>query len=381
MFSLQPLDLIRSFSKLFESCEEILNVEVPRDLRTNAISSDCTIVVLRGEGAEEKTLALDETDMGGWILSATVLPPELSKLSSGLSTAELAVRSRGISVTGYDPSLPGDVVKTDLTNRFSSCGKITDVFVLNSRALIYLFGIGAIHNALSLCRRGDSDTMNTLPGEVLTLPGESHVQVMESFYDFVKSKVRIGVEGYNISSLQTLDLVRSLSRLFESCGEILDVVVPRDLRTNAISCSSGCTIVVLRGEGAEEKALALNGTDMGGWILSARFLPPELSKLSSGLSTAELAARSRGISVTGYDPSLPGDVVKTDLTNRFSSCGKITDVFVLNSQALIYLFGIGAVDKALSLCRRGDSVLRAKALPKPKRKINHEPAAYERPFL
>lgn len=39
-------------------------------------------------------------------------------------------RSRGISVTGYDPSLHVDVVKSDLTNRFSSCGKITDVFVL-----------------------------------------------------------------------------------------------------------------------------------------------------------------------------------------------------------------------------------------------------------
>ncbi|KAH0855349.1 hypothetical protein HID58_008727 [Brassica napus] len=129
----------------------------------------------------------------------------------------------------------------------------------------------------------------------MLLPGESHVQVMKSFYDFVKSQVRIGVQGYNMSSLQPLDLVRSLSKL-------------------------------------------------------------------SG---------SRGISVTGYDPSLHVDVVKSDLTNRFSSCGKITDVFVLKSRALIYLFGIGAVDMALRLCRRGDSVLRAKALPNPKRKINH----------
>ncbi|CAH8364642.1 unnamed protein product [Eruca vesicaria subsp. sativa] len=212
-----------------------------------------------------------------------------------------------------------------------------------------------------------------------TLPGESHVHVMESYYNFVKSKVRIGVEGYNMSSLQPLDLVRSLAKLFASCGDVFHVEVPRDLQTNAINGT--CTIVVLRGEGAQEKALALNGTDMGGWILSLTVLPPALSKLSSGLSTAELAAqhvshfqrnRSEGISVTGYDPSLPGDAVKVDLTNRFSSCGKITDVFVLNSRALIYFFGIGAVDNALRLCREPDSVLRAKPLPTPKRKINRD---------
>ncbi|WZY80618.1 hypothetical protein YC2023_027002 [Brassica napus] len=172
------------------------------------------------------------------------------------------------------------------------------------------------------------------------LPGESHVQVMKSFYDFVKSQVRIGVQGYNMSSLQPLDLVRSLSKLSGS------LQVPRV--RNAIS--GGFTVFVLRGEAAEEKALALDGTDIedGSYLL-----------------------QSRGISVTGYDPSLHVDVVKSDLTNRFSSCGKITDVFVLKSRALIYLFGIGAVDMALRLCRRGDSVLRAKALPNPKRKINH----------
>ncbi|CAH8364714.1 unnamed protein product [Eruca vesicaria subsp. sativa] len=237
---------------------------------------------------------------------------------------------------------------------------------------------------------GEKITLIPVPGEVITMPGESHVDMLKSFYDFVKSKVRIGVEGYNMSSLHTLDLVRSLAKLFESCGEVLAVQVPRDLQTNAIN--GRCTLVVLRGEGAQEKALALDGTDMGGWILSVTVLPSELSELSSssGLSTAELAVRqvahferksSEGISVTGYDHSLPGDVVKSDLTNRFSSCGKITDVFVLNSRALIYFFGIGAVHKALRLCREPDSVHRAKALPTPKRKINHEPAVPEAPFI
>ncbi|KAG2333806.1 hypothetical protein Bca52824_004986 [Brassica carinata] len=196
-------------------------------------------------------------------------------------------------------------------------------------------------------------------GTMNTLPGESHASVMESYYDFVKSMVRIGVEGYDMSSLQPLDLVRSLSKLFESCGE-------------------------------RRRHWHLTEQIWGGWIVSVKILPPGLSELSSGLSTAELAARhvahyqrksSQGISVTGYDPSLPVDVVKTDLTNCFSSCGKITDVFVLKSRALIYLYGTGAVHKALRLCGTRDSVLRVKALPTPKRKINHEPAAPEAPFI
>ena len=59
--------------------------------------------------------------------------------------------------------------------------------------------------------------------------------------------------------------------------------------TNALQRSC---IVILRGEGAGDKALQLNGSDIGGSKIVVTSLPPELSELSTGLSTDVLAARS-----------------------------------------------------------------------------------------
>lgn len=63
--------------------------------------------------------------------------------------------------------------------------------------------------------------------------------------------------------------------------------MPRDPVTNAINGTS--TTVVLGGKGAAEKALALNGSDVGGWRASVKILPPALSSLRSGLTTREAA--------------------------------------------------------------------------------------------
>ncbi|KAL0758024.1 hypothetical protein Bca101_095692 [Brassica carinata] len=57
--------------------------------------------------------------------------------------------------------------------------------------------------------------------------------------------------------------------------------------TNAIS--NRCTTVTLRGEFAEEKALALNGTDVEGWTVTVKVLPPAMTELMSGKSPRELA--------------------------------------------------------------------------------------------
>ena len=48
-------------------------------------------MVLRGEGAAEKALALDGSDVGGWRVSVTILPPELAQMSSGMSAREYAL--------------------------------------------------------------------------------------------------------------------------------------------------------------------------------------------------------------------------------------------------------------------------------------------------
>lgn len=99
-------------------------------------------------------------------------------------------------------------------------------------------------------------------------------------------RVRISVEGYDLS-LRAVDLDISLVNHFSSCGNVEFVKVPRDPVTNAINGTS--TTVVLGGKGAAEKALALNGSDVGGWRASVKILPPALSSLRSGLTTREAA--------------------------------------------------------------------------------------------
>ncbi|XP_048624661.1 nucleolin 1-like isoform X1 [Brassica napus] len=208
-----------------------------------------------------------------------------------------------------------------------------------------------------------------------TLYGDKYVDVMKSYYDYVKSRIRIGVEGYS-TSLKPIDLFRALESLFKICGEVHNIQIRRDPVTNALQRSC---IVILRGEGAGDKALQLNGSDIGGSKIVVTSLPPELSELSTGLSTDVLAARSvahnrrkrsEGISVTGYDTLLTKDDLKNALTNHFSTCGEITDVFVLNSRALVYFYGLGSNNRAVQLSGTdlGGCTVVVKALPYPKPK-------------
>ncbi|XP_018474857.2 nucleolin 1-like [Raphanus sativus] len=114
---------------------------------------------------------------------------------------------------------------------------------------------------------------------------------------------------------------------------------------------------------------------MGGWNVVVKVLPHE----DLEFTTDQLAAmsishfkktRSQGISVEGYDTSLPSDDVKRALSKHFASCGEITDVFVLKRRALIYFFGWDARHKAVELSGRNMRgwELVVKALPIPKRK-------------
>ncbi|CAN6981419.1 unnamed protein product [Brassica rapa subsp. trilocularis] len=207
---------------------------------------------------------------------------------------------------------------------------------------------------------------------------DAHLEVVKSYYDYVKSRIRIGVEGYD-TSLQPIELYRALESLFKACGEFHNIQIRSDPVTNELQRSC---IVILRGEGAGDKALQLDGSDIGGKKIVVTSLPPGLSDLSTGLSTDVLAARhvahhlrnrSEGVSVTGYDTSLPRDDIKNALSNHFSTCGEITDVFLLNSRALVYFYGLGSNHRAVQLSGSdlGGCTLVVKALPYPKPK---EPA-------
>ncbi|KAH0887847.1 hypothetical protein HID58_050279, partial [Brassica napus] len=417
--SLKPIDLYRALESLFKTCGEVHNIQIRRDPVTNALQRSC-IVILRGEGAGDKALQLNGSDIGGSKIVVTSLPSELSDLSTGLSTDVLAARSvahnrrkrsEGISVTGYDTSLTKDDLKNALTNHFSTCGEITDVFVLNSRALVYFYGLGSNNRAVQLsgtdlggCTlvvkalpypkpkgsawtrlryRFRSATLSTITGwaHQISEPSSRMIAFLNASMERsesssrVSAPIRIGVEGYS-TSLKPIDLYRALESLFKTCGEVHNIQIRRDPVTNALQRSC---IVILRGEGAGDKALQLNGSDIGGSKIVVTSLPPELSELSTGLSTDVLAARSvahnrrkrsEGISVTGYDTSLTKDDLKNALTNHFSTCGEITDVFVLNSRALVYFYGLGSNNRAVQLSGTdlGGSTLVVKALPYPKPK-------------
>ncbi|KAJ4908686.1 26S proteasome non-ATPase regulatory subunit 7-like protein A-like isoform X2 [Raphanus sativus] len=123
----------------------------------------------------------------------------------------------------------------------------------------------------------------------LTPGGDNdHVSSIANYYECIRSQTRISVSGYD-TSLDTLVLVGQLDELFQSCGSVKNIRVPRHPVTNAITGRR--TTVILGGEGAAENALALDGTDMGGWILSVELLPPEVPEMAAGMSAQEYALR------------------------------------------------------------------------------------------
>ncbi|CAH8292695.1 unnamed protein product [Eruca vesicaria subsp. sativa] len=120
----------------------------------------------------------------------------------------------------------------------------------------------------------------------MTPGGENgRVDFLERYYTHVKNSVRISVSGYD-TSLDVVELVGYLEKHFESCG-LKDIRVPTHPVTGAIISSSAT--VVLRGEGVADKALALNGSYVGGWKLSVTILPPVLDVMSTDMTAREFA--------------------------------------------------------------------------------------------
>ncbi|KAH0887903.1 hypothetical protein HID58_050332 [Brassica napus] len=189
--------------------------------------------------------------------------------------------------------------------------------------------------------------------------------------------VKISVEGYD-TSIPAVDIGNALTSRFSSCGRICYLDIPRDPITNVVN--GKCSFFQLCGKGAEEKALALDGTDMGGWNVTVKVLPhDDLEFTTDQLAAMSIShfkkTRSEGVSVRGYDNSLPSNDIKSALTKHFASCGEITDVFVLKRRAIIYFFGWHAISKAVELSGSnvGGCELVVKALPVPKRNLGPPP--------
>nr|XP_018472753.1 PREDICTED: nucleolin 1-like [Raphanus sativus] len=191
----------------------------------------------------------------------------------------------------------------------------------------------------------ESEQQRTLDGDT-----DKFVESMKSLFDYQESQIRISVEGFNTSA-DPVELYTSLQDLFKTCGEVDHIEFKIDrVRKQVISP----WVVVLRGEGAKEKASLLDGSEVGGRKLTVSPVEEPTDGLSTSVRAARYVAdfqrkRSQAISVTGYDLSLPQDDLKSALRKHFASCGEITDILVLDSRALVHLYGLGSVHRAVQL--------------------------------
>ncbi|CAH2053322.1 unnamed protein product [Thlaspi arvense] len=162
---------------------------------------------------------------------------------------------------------------------------------------------------------------------------ESEAAMYAFMKETSKPRVRISVEGYD-TSLPEEDIKKALIDHFASCGEVFNVTFSEG--------RVGRAFVILRGDGAEEKALQLDGSDVGGWSARVKVTPEE----------TYYDTRFRfGITVRGYDTSVPADELKSTLIKHFSSCGEITHVYIstLDGKADIYFSREDEEEEALKL--------------------------------
>ncbi|KFK42403.1 hypothetical protein AALP_AA2G252200 [Arabis alpina] len=134
---------------------------------------------------------------------------------------------------------------------------------------------------------------------------------------------RISVTGFDPDE----DVESALREHFASCGNITDLFIRQ---------GSGVAYIYFVGEGAVDKALQLNGSDLGGWKVCAKAYPfkdhwPVL------------------VSVKGYDPSLTDSEIEIAARDLFSSCGVVKKVCILKGFTVVYIKGFDAAEKAMNL--------------------------------
>ncbi|KAL1223123.1 Nucleolin 1 [Cardamine amara subsp. amara] len=149
----------------------------------------------------------------------------------------------------------------------------------------------------------------------------------------------ITVEGFD-TSLQKYALELAFIKHFGSCGNILSVCFVNSF-----------AYIRFEGKGAQEKALQLDGTDVGGWTA---IVNPAVRPLQSSFSScARIEEEEFELFVSGHDTCPPEIDIKIALRNHFSLCGVVTDISLLSSgRAIITIGGEGCVEKALELSGR-----------------------------
>ncbi|VVA96334.1 unnamed protein product [Arabis nemorensis] len=169
------------------------------------------------------------------------------------------------------------------------------------------------------------------------------------------------VWGYD-KSLSEDNIKSLLSEHFSSCGEITKVHIHAHAQSKI---HNKYAFVDIAGVGAKEKALQLNGSDVGGhkvlvkalpWTRYGKFTPLRAVMWSELNERSRQGPRMDVVLVSGYDTWLPEESVRSALSEHFSSCGGIDGVTIakekdgsLHKTAAIHIWGEGIAEKARAL--------------------------------
>ncbi|KAG2239801.1 hypothetical protein Bca4012_022900 [Brassica carinata] len=202
------------------------------------------------------------------------------------------------------------------------------------------------------------DTYSSRNRSVAKGPSQSEAHVKALIERCSRPRVRISVEGFDPYRFES-EIKIGLADHFKSCGEVLGVIAPIDPLVDRRA------FVFLRGHGAEEKALQLNGSCFGDWNVLVKSAPEEeeeeykmASRYKQSLTKALLNDRKFrfGIEVMGYDTSLPADEVESCLRAHFDSCGEITHVYINTREECANIYFSEKEGEALALGLNGSEV-------------------------
>ncbi|CAA7039776.1 unnamed protein product [Microthlaspi erraticum] len=372
--SLRTCDVAIALREHFASCGEILHIDIPTHIGSGLLNRFAFIYV-SGEDAVEKALGLSGSDMRGRIVVTKAYPLHETHFDLDLAPTKAResrrqyMSTRRICVEGYDTSLPAVDVKLALRRHFASCGGIFHIYIptdvgsglLNRFGFMYVRGEGAEEKVLRLSG-SDMGGRNVVAMSYPFREPDLNLVLAPTEVYSSSSIRRICVEGYD-TSLAADDVHYALRKHFASCGEVVHVYIPTDVGTGL---SNRFGFVYVRGEDAEEKALGLSGSDMGGRIVMAKAYPFHETYLDRELAPIRAAEcqlgswRQRVIGVTGYDTRLSTDYAKSMLIEHFSSCGHVVTVSLgqdtsadpLDRIALLFMAGEDATEKVLQLSGR-----------------------------
>ncbi|VVB13544.1 unnamed protein product [Arabis nemorensis] len=192
------------------------------------------------------------------------LPPPYIAL---MPFSDLAPVYISICVEGYDPSLCGEKLKCVLRKHFWRCGtlaiiRVPRVCTINRSFITFLGGRGRDTEKNALERNGsDMEGWNIV---VTPFPYPNPIPELDAYRNPSKSCVKaeederqggwIIVFAYGTSRTNDEDIKKSLIKHFSSCGEITSAYVVRSRKVNRVK-------VLIKGEGAVEKALKLTGCE------------------------------------------------------------------------------------------------------------------------